>query len=124
MIKTNNKEKVIEEINANSIVDIFNIIPNLSDKVLDYNEKEFNIIDIIDTTFDIKRKHTSQISSSLFLISGIQARMKQQFSISELSLALTSKNVIEKLNINMHYDKTESLLKEANRHAWLSKYEQ
>ena len=34
MIKLNNKERIIEEINENKLENIFNIIPNLSDKVL------------------------------------------------------------------------------------------
>lgn len=50
--------------------------------------------------------------------------MKQQFSISELSLALTSEKVINKLNINIEYDKNKSLLKESNVRAFLSRYEQ
>lgn len=34
MIKINNKEKVIEEINKDKIENIFNVIPNILDKVL------------------------------------------------------------------------------------------
>ena len=45
MIKKNNKKKVIEEISKKNIVDIFNIIPNMCDKVLNHVEKEFKIID-------------------------------------------------------------------------------
>lgn len=124
MLKLNNKEKVIEEINDNKIENIFNIIPNLSDKVLDYNEHNYNITDILEKTFNDKRTYVSEISSSLFLLSGIQSRMKQQFSISELPLALTSKKIINKLNYNIAYDTKDGLLKEANIRAWLSKYEQ
>ena len=40
MIKKNNKERVVEEINENKLENVFNIIPNLSDKVLDYNEEK------------------------------------------------------------------------------------
>ena len=97
MIKKNNKERVIEEIGENKLENVFNIIPNLSDKVLDYNEEKYNITNMIDESFDSKRIYESNIKSSLFLLSGVQSRMKQQFSISELSLSLTSKNVIEKL---------------------------
>lgn len=124
MIKLNNKERVIEEINENKIENVFNIIPNLSDKVLDYNEFNYDITDILEETFDDKRLYTSEISASLFLLSGIQSRMKQQFSISELPLALTSKKIINKLNYNITYDKKDGLLKEANIRSWLSKYEQ
>ena len=119
MIKKNNKERVVEEINENKLENVFNIIPNLSDKVLDYNEEKYNITNMIDESFDSKRIYESNIKSSLFLLSGVQSRMKQQFSISELSLSLTSKNVIEKLNYNISYNPKEGLLKEANMRIWL-----
>ena len=50
--------------------------------------------------------------------------MKQQFSISELPLALTSKQMINKLNYNIVYAPKDSLLKEGNIRAWLGKNEQ
>lgn len=121
MIKKNNKERVIEEIKENKIENVFNIIPNLSDKVLDYNQINFNIVDMIDNLFEDKRCYESDIKSSLFILSGVQSRMKQQFSISELPLALTSKQVINKTNYNIVYDKKQSILKEANIRAWLGK---
>ena len=43
MIKKNNKERVVEEINENKLENVFNIIPNLSDKVLDYNEEKYTV---------------------------------------------------------------------------------
>ena len=124
MIKKNNKQRVIEEINENKIENIFNIIPNISDKVIDYNEENFGITNIIDEIFEDKRSYESEISSSLLVLSGVQSRMKQQFSISELPLALTSKKVIENLNLNISYDYKEGLLKEPNIRALLGKYEQ
>lgn len=66
MIKINNKERVIEEINENKLENIFNIIPNLSDKVMDYNEEKFEITKMIDNTFEDKRSYESEIKSSLF----------------------------------------------------------
>ena len=124
MLKRNNKKRVIEEINENKLENIFNIIPNLSDKVLDYNEEKFNITNMIDETFDSKRIYQSNISSSLFLLSGAQSRMKQFFSISEVGLALTSKKVIENIEHNISYELEEGLLKESNMRSWLEKYEQ
>lgn len=124
MIKINNKERVIEEINENKLENIFNIIPNLSDKVMDYNEEKFEITKMIDNTFEDKRSYESEIKSSLFLLSGVQSRMKQQFSINELPLALTSKKVIEVMGKNIAYNQEESLLSEPNIRAWLGKYEQ
>lgn len=124
MIKLNNKERVIEEINENKLENIFNIIPNLSDKVLDYNEKNYNIIEMIKDTFEDQRIYNSEIPTALFLLSGIQSRMKQQFSISELPLALTSKEIINKMNLNVAYEEKEGLLKESNIRAWLSKYKE
>ena len=105
MIKTLNKEKVIkiqteeeyEHMNA------FNIIPNLSDKVLDYAEKNYGIIEII-----------SQFLDPLFVIAGVQARMKQLYAIRELPLAITSQEIIEKLGINIEYHPKDGLLKESN----------
>lgn len=123
MIKINNKNRVIEEINENKMENIFNIIPNLSDKVLDYNEVNFNISEMLNKTFEDKRSYKSEIPSSLFLLSGIQSRMKQQFSISELPLALTSNEIINNLGLNIAYNPNEGLLKEANIRAWLAKYE-
>lgn len=122
MIKLNNKERVIEEINDNKLESVFNIIPNLSDKVLDYNEKNYNIVNIINGTFEEQRIYNSQMPSALFLLSGVQSRMKQQFSISELSLALTSDEIINKLGLNISYNQNECLLKESNIRAWLEKY--
>ena len=124
MIKLNNKERVLEEINENKLENVFNIIPNLSDKVLDYNQKSYNIINIIEKTFEDKRIYESEIKPALFILSGVQTRMKQQFSISELPLALTSKEIIKQLDYNISYSKEDSLLKEANIRSWLGKYEQ
>ena len=124
MLKRNNKERVIEEIKENKIKNVFNIIPNLADKVLDYNQLNFNIVDMIDNLFEDKRVYESDIKCSLFILAGIQSRMKQQFSISELSLALTSKQIIDKMNYNVVYDSKDSLLKEGNIRAWLGKYNQ
>ena len=124
MIKINNKERVIEEINENMVENTFNIILNLSDKVLDYNEENYNISELIDSKFEDKRKYKSNISSSLLVLSGVQSRMKQHFSISELPLALTSKKIIEKINVNIAYDEKDSLLKESNIRSWLDKYKE
>lgn len=124
MIKLNNKERIIEEINENKLENIFNIIPNLSDKVLDYNEKNYNIVEMIKDTFEDQRVYNSEIPTALFLLSGIQSRMKQQFSISELPLALTSKEITNKMNLNIVYEEKEGLLKESNIRAWLSKYKE
>ena len=122
MIKFNNQERVIEEIKEEKVENVFNIIPNVSDKILDYIENEVKICDLIDNTFDDKRKYESQIRPSLLLLAGIQSRMKQQFSISEVPLALTSKNVIEKINLNISYNTNDTILKESNIRAILDKY--
>lgn len=124
MKKKNSKERVIEEIKDNKIENIFNIIPNISDKVMDYNEDNYEIINIINSTFNDKRKYESDITPAMIILSGVQSRMKQQFSISELSLALTSKKVIEKMEYNIVYNEEEGLLKEPNIRAFLGKYEQ
>ena len=49
MIRTLNKEKVIKILTEEEYeyMNAFNIIPNLSDKVLDYAEKNYGIIEII-----------------------------------------------------------------------------
>ena len=123
MLKISSKEKVIEEINEGKIESIFNIIPNISDKVLDYNEEHYSISKLIDTTFEDKRIYKSDITPALLILSGIQSRMKQQFSISELPLALTSQNILENIKTNISYENEETLLKEPNIRAMLSKYE-
>lgn len=126
MIKFENKERVIEEINDNKIENIFNIIPNLSDKVIDYMERSHKIIDMMNTSFDDKKTYNKEFDKSpaLYLLSGIQARMKQQFAINELPLALTSKEVIKKLGCNISYNKEEGLLKESTIRLWMSRQEQ
>ncbi|MGN0993225.1 MAG: transposase [Bacilli bacterium] len=124
MLKINNKERVIEEMNENKIENIFNIIPNLSDKVLDYVEEKYAISKLINETFESKNTYKTDITPALLLLSGVQARMKQQFSISEVPLALTSQNVIENLGVNINYDVNDGLLKESNIRAILKKYEQ
>ncbi len=126
MIKRFDKEKVIKILTKekSNKINAFNIVPNLSDKVLDYNEKVFNFTDIVTDNLEEKRKYNSKLEAVLFFMAGMQARMKQQFSISELSLALTSEEVINKLNINIEYDKDNSLFKEANVRAFINRYKQ
>lgn len=124
MIKVSNRERTIEELNENMVESVFNIIPNISDKVLDYNEKNFHICDLINNNFIDKRKYSSEITPALLVLSGVQSRMKQQFSISELPLALTSKEVIESTKMNLSYNSEDTFLKESNIRAILSKYEQ
>ena len=82
MLKRNNKERVIEEINENKIENIINIIPNLSHKVLDYNQINFDIVDLINNSFEDKRYYESEINPAPFILSGVHSRMKQIFSIS------------------------------------------
>ena len=123
-IKKNDKEKAIEELEENKLENVFNIIPNLSDKVLDYSEEKYGITKIIEEKFEDKRKYKSEIPISVLVLSGIQARMKQQFSISEVPLALTSEKVISSVGVNISYNPNEGLLKEANIRAMLGRYEQ
>ena len=111
MIKKNDKVKTVEEINNGKLENIFNIIPNLSDKVLDYSQRTFDIVSLIRNTFEDKRIYESKASIELLILSGVQARMKQQFSISELPLSLTSKEIIEKIKYNIAYDTKDGLLK-------------
>ena len=96
MMKRYDKEKVIKILTkeAANKINAFNIVPNLSDKVLDYNEKVFNFTDIVTDNLEEKRKYNSKLEVALFVLAGMQARMKQQFSISELPFALTSEEVI------------------------------
>ena len=123
-IKKNDKEKAIEELEENKLENVFNIIPNLSDKVLDYSEEKYGITKIIEEKFEDKRKYKSEIPISVLVLSGVQARMKQQFSISEVPLALTSEKVISSVGVNISYNPNEGLLKEANIRAMLGRYEQ
>lgn len=126
MIKKLDKEKVIKVLTTEEFesMNAFNIIPNLSDKVIDFNQKNYDIVDIIQTNFEDKRKYKSELAISLFVMASVQARMKQQFSINELSLAITSQEIIDKLKINIEYEKNENLIKEANTRALLEKYKQ
>lgn len=55
MLKKNNKERAISELRKNKIESIFNIIPNLSDKTLDYVEEKYKISNLINETFDSKK---------------------------------------------------------------------
>ncbi len=126
MIRTLNKEKVIQIIKKGDFkhINAFNIVPNLSDKVVDYHVKNYNFIDVINENIEDKRKYKSNIPMSLLVMSGIQARMKQQFSINELSLAITSEEAIQKLGVNIEYSPKDSLIKESNVRALLNKYNQ
>ena len=123
-IKKNDKERAIEELEENKLENVFNIISNLSDKVLDFSEENYNITEIIGDIFEEKRKYKSEITMSLLFLSGIQSRMKQQFSIREVPLALTSEKVISSIGVNISYDPNEGLLKESNIRAMLGRYEQ
>lgn len=123
MLKINDKKRVIEEFKEGMSEDTFHIIANISDKVIDYNQRSFDVVNEIDSSFDLQQKYESKITPSLLILSAVQARMKQQFSISEVPLALTSKEVINALNVNLSYSLEESILKEANIRALLSKTE-
>ena len=124
MIKKNNKERVIEELKEEKLENVFNIIPNISDKVLDYNEKKFKVSKMISNLFEDKRAYESDITPELLILSGIQSRMKQQFSINEVPLALTSQEILKNIKTNLSYDPEQTLLKEANIRAMLGRYEQ
>lgn len=123
MLKRNNKERVKEEIIEDKLINIFNIIPNITDKTLDYMENNFEITNIFRDNIEDKRKKNSRLPIELLFLSSISAKMKQQHSISELPLALTSKNIINKLGINVYYDTKEGLLKESNIRAILKLYD-
>lgn len=124
MLKINNKDKVIEEINENKMENIFNIIPNISDKVLNYVEDNYNITELINETFESKQIYETDITPALLILSGVQSRMKQQLSINQVPLALTSESIINSLGVNIYYDVKNSLLKEANIRSILQKYRQ
>ena len=124
MLKKNNKEKTIKEFENDKGEMAFNIIPNVSDKVLDYMEEKFIITKIIEDSFETRKKYNTDINNNLIILSGVQSRMKQQFSISEMGLALTSKNIINNIGFNLSYSPKDSLLKESNTRAWLEKFEQ
>lgn len=123
MIKRNNKERVIEEINENRLENIFNIVPNLADKVLDYVEEKYNITKMVSETIEDRRKKASDIPMNLVLLSSVSAKMKQLYAITELPLALTSNKMIENMQLNIYFDVKEGLLKEANIRAILKKYD-
>ena len=57
MIKTLNKEKVIKILTKEEYeyINAFNIIPNLSDKVLDYVEQNYGITEMIPQYIEEKR---------------------------------------------------------------------
>ena len=102
MIKTYDKEKVKKILTSEEFnkINAFNIVPNLSDKVLDYNEKAFDFTNIVIDNLEEKRKYNSKLEAVLFVMAGMQSRMKQQFSISELSLALTSGDTLSASSSN------------------------
>lgn len=123
MIKNNNKDRVIEEIKELGLENAFNIIPNLTDKVLDYVENNYHVTEIMSNNLEDMRKQNSEIPKELFVFSGISARMKQQHSISELPLALTSEALINSLGVNIYYG-DNTLIKESNIRAFLARYDE
>ena len=52
---TADEAKTYKELKENKLENIFNIIPNLSDKVLNYVEKEYKICELINKSFDSKK---------------------------------------------------------------------
>jgi len=111
MIKTYNKEKVINILTEDkmNISSAFNIVPNLSDKVIDTIESKYNIVDMIPSYILEKRKYNSSILTETIIMSAIQARMKQIFSINEMPMALTSQVLIDKLKLNIEYNKSDNI---------------
>lgn len=125
MIKTYDKEKVINILTESkmNITNAFNIIPNLSDKVIDLIESKYNIIDMISSYIPEKRKYKSSILTEIIIMATIQARMKQMFSISEVPMALTSQVLIDKFKLNIEYNKDDNILKESTIRAFLERYD-
>ncbi len=123
MIKKNNKDRLIEEIKETELENAFAVIPNLADKVLNYMENNYHVTEIMNNCLEEKRKQNGEIPKELFMFAGISARMKQQHSISELPLALTSEALINSLGVNIYFD-DETLIKESNIRAFLSRYDE
>ena len=77
MLKINDKKRVIEEFKEGMSEDTFHIVANISDKDMDYNQRNFDIVNEIDSSFDLQQKYESKVTPSLLLLSAVQARMKQ-----------------------------------------------
>lgn len=55
------EKKTEKESLEGKLENVFNVFPNLSDKVLDYNAEKFNIVDLINNTFIDYRKYKSDL---------------------------------------------------------------
>ena len=100
MLLKKNKNKTKENF-INGKVDMLEIvIPNISDYVMEYADKELELDKIIENCIDCKF-HDDGIPSSLFMYGLLSAKLKRLFSVSESVLAITTPSIIEKYNLNL-----------------------
>lgn len=99
MIVRKNKNKVKEKFIKGNVSTLEVIIPNISDRIMEYSDKKLKLDKIIDEHIDCKF-HCDGIPSSLFCYGLLSAKLKRLFSITESTLAITTSSIIEKFNLN------------------------
>lgn len=99
MIVRKNKKKVKEKFIKGDLDTLEVIVPNISDHIIEYADKELKLDRIIDECIDCKF-HSDGIPSSLFCYGLLSSKLKRLFSVTEATLAITTTSIIDKYNLN------------------------
>ena len=99
MIVRKNKKKVKEKFIKGELDTLEVIVPNISDHIIEYADKELKLDKIIDECIDCKF-HSDGIPSSLFCYGLLSAKLKRLFSVTESTLAITTTSIIDKYDLN------------------------
>ena len=100
MLVRKDKSKVMKLFKSGEVDVLETYVPNISDRVMEYADKELNLDKIIDESIEIKT-HTDGMSPTIFFYALLSAKLKRLFSISDATVAITSTELIDKFELNI-----------------------
>ena len=99
MMVRNNKNKTKENFIKGHVDYLDVIIPNISDRVMEYEDNILELNKIIEQSIECNF-HEDGKPASLFCYGLISSKLKRLFSVSESVLAITTPFIIEKYDLN------------------------
>ena len=99
MMVRKNKNKTKENFIKGNVDYLEVIIPNISDRVMEYADNILELDKIIEQCIECNF-HEDGIPASLFCYGLISSKLKRLFSVSESVLAITTPSIIEKYDLN------------------------
>lgn len=100
MMVRKNKKKVRNEFIKGNLDKLEILIPNISDYVMEYADKNLELDKIIADCLKHKT-HEDAIQNNVFIYALLSAKLKRLFSISEATVAITTQSIIDKYEINI-----------------------